>query len=72
MDISPWIDMRLRSFDEIVGTTSAQTHRRFLKTHLALDGVLYKEDVSYIYVGRDLRDVFMSLWNHYSGHNEEE
>ena len=71
MDISPWIDMRLRSFDEIVETTSVQTHRRFLKTHLALDGVLYKEDVWYIYVGRDLRDVFMSLWNHYSAHTEE-
>ncbi len=71
MDISPWIDMRVRPFDEIVRVTAAQTHRRFLKTHLALDGVPYKEDVQYIYVGRDLRDVFMSLWNHYSGHTDE-
>jgi len=70
MDISPWIDMRLRPFDEICETTAAQTHRRILKTHLALDGMLYKEDVKYIYVGRDLRDVFMSIWNHYSGHSE--
>jgi aryl sulfotransferase len=70
MDISPWIDMRGRSFDEIVQTTSAQTHRRFLKTHLALDGIPYDESMRYIYVGRDLRDVFMSLWNHYSGHTE--
>jgi aryl sulfotransferase len=71
MDISPWIDMRSRDFDEIVETTGAQTHRRFLKTHLALDGVPYREEVKYIYVGRDLRDVFMSLWNHYSNHTEE-
>ena len=70
MDISPWIDMRGRDFDEIVKLTSAQTHRRFLKTHLALDGFPYKEDMQYIYVGRDLRDVFMSLWNHYSGHTD--
>lgn len=70
LDISPWIDMRARDFDEIVAVTSAQTHRRFLKTHLALDGVPYKEDMQYIYVGRDLRDVFMSLWNHYSGHSD--
>ena len=70
MDISPWIDMSGRDFDEIVELTSAQTHRRFLKTHLALDGVPYKEDMQYIYVGRDLRDVFMSLWNHYSGHTD--
>jgi aryl sulfotransferase len=71
MDISPWIDMRIRPFDEILETTAAQTHRRFLKTHLALDGVPYREELQYIYVGRDLRDVFMSLWNHYSGHTEE-
>jgi aryl sulfotransferase len=71
MEISPWIDMRVRDFDEIVRTTSAQTHRRFLKTHLALDGIPYREDVQYIYVGRDLRDVFMSLWNHH-GHLSEE
>jgi aryl sulfotransferase len=70
MEISPWIDMRVRDFDEIVANTAAQTHRRFLKTHLALDGLPYKEDLQYIYVGRDLRDVFMSLWNHYSGHTD--
>lgn len=70
MDISPWVDMRARNFDEIVERTSAQTHRRFLKTHLALDGLPYKSDVQYVYVGRDLRDVFMSLWNHYRAHND--
>ena len=70
MDISPWIDMRVRPFDAIVEMTSAQTHRRFLKTHLPLDGLPYKTDMKYIYVGRDLRDVFMSLWNHFSGHSE--
>ncbi len=68
MEISPWVDMRMRPFEDIVATTSAQTHRRFLKTHLALDGIPYREDMQYVYVGRDLRDVFMSLWNHYSGH----
>jgi aryl sulfotransferase len=70
MDMAPWIDMRSRPFGEIVDTTSAQTHRRCLKTHLALDGIPYKEELQYIYVGRDLRDVFMSLWNHYSGHTD--
>ncbi len=71
MDISPWVDMRTRDFDHIVELTAAQTHRRFLKTHLALDGIPYRADMQYVYVGRDLRDVFMSLWNHYSGHSEE-
>ena len=71
MEMSPWIDMRTRPFEEIVERTGAQTHRRFLKTHLPLDGLPYKPDVKYIYVGRDLRDVFMSLWNHYSGHTDQ-
>jgi aryl sulfotransferase len=71
MDIAPWIDMRIRPFDEILETTAAQTHRRFLKTHLALDGLPYQDHVKYVYVGRDLRDVFMSLWNHYSALNDE-
>jgi len=39
-------------------------HRRFLKSHLALDGLPYWESTKYIYVGRDTRDVFMSTWNH--------
>ena len=71
MDISPWVDMRVRPFDEVVAVTATQTHRRFLKTHLPLDGIPYEERLRYIFVGRDLRDVFMSLWNHYSGHTPQ-
>ena len=40
------------------------TDRRFLKSHLALDGLPYRESTKYIYVARDTRDVFMSTWNH--------
>jgi aryl sulfotransferase len=39
-------------------------HRRFLKSHLALDALPYRESTRYIYVGRDTRDIFMSTWNH--------
>jgi aryl sulfotransferase len=70
MDMSPWIDMRARPFDDICATAGAQSHRRFLKTHLPLDGLPFLEDIQYIYVGRDLRDVFMSLLNHYGRHTE--
>ena len=70
MEISPWVDMRTVDFEGIKEMTAAQQHRRFLKTHLALDGIPYREDMSYIYVGRDLRDVFMSMWNHYGNHSE--
>jgi aryl sulfotransferase len=65
-EISPWIDLRVPPVDEVFALAEAQQHRRFFKSHLALDGLPYFENVRYIVVGRDARDVFMSLWNHYS------
>lgn len=49
----------------------AQQHRRSVKTHLALDGLHFFPQVKYIVVGRDARDVAMSLWNHYRGQKDE-
>lgn len=64
--LSPWIDARfMASRQDVLAQAEAQTHRRFLKSHLPLDGLPYWRDVKYIYVGRDGRDAFMSLWNHY-------
>jgi aryl sulfotransferase len=65
-DLSPWLDRRWRPLKKLLRDLDAQTHRRFIKTHLALDGLPYYPQVKYVVVGRDTRDVFMSLWNHYS------
>lgn len=35
-----------------------------LESHLPLDALPFRETTKYIYVGRDTRDVFMSMWNH--------
>ena len=66
--LSPWIDARFFPFpiEQIIAGIEAQQHRRFLKSHLPLDALPFDERVKYIYVGRDGRDVFMSLFNHYS------
>lgn len=69
-DFSPWLDMRVFPEDMMKETLGAQTHQRFIKTHLPLDGLVFHEDVNYIVVGRDPRDVFMSLLNHYGNHTE--
>jgi aryl sulfotransferase len=70
--ISPWIDRRfIEPISEIVPVLEAQRHRRFLKSHLPVDALPFDEDVRYIVVGRDSRDVFMSLWNHYSNYTDE-
>jgi aryl sulfotransferase len=70
-EVSPWIDVRWRPVEEIIDKIEAQRHRRFLKSHLALDGLPYYPQVKYIVVGRDARDVAMSLWNHYSNYKEK-
>jgi aryl sulfotransferase len=44
----------------------AQTHRRFIKTHLPVDALVFSPKAKYIYVARDGRDVAWSLHNHQS------
>jgi len=69
---STWIDARWGGpVAEMYGELALQQHRRFLKTHLPLDGLPYFPQVKYVIVGRDARDVFMSLWNHYSSYKDE-
>ncbi len=64
-EVSPWLDARWAPLDVVIANLEVQQHRRFIKTHLALDGLPFFPQVKYIVVGRDPRDVFMSLWNHY-------
>lgn len=59
---SPWIDFRMR--DDQAEIAAAQTHRRFLKTHLPIGGLNYSPSAKYIYVGRDGRDCFWSMYHH--------
>jgi aryl sulfotransferase len=71
-EVSPWLEVIDEpTIDEVVGRLDAQEHRRFIKTHLPLDGIPYYRQLKYIVMGRDPRDVFMSLWNHYSNYTEE-
>jgi aryl sulfotransferase len=66
---SPWIDFRLRP--EAPEIANAQTHRRFLKTHLPIDALVYSPKAKYIYIGRDGRDVFWSWYNHWTSFKPE-
>lgn len=70
-ELSPWLDARMGPVEETIDGLEAQTHRRCIKTHLALDGLPFFDEVQYVMVGRDPRDVFMSLVNHYSNHTPE-
>lgn len=68
---SLWLDWRGQPLSEVLAALEAQGHRRVIKTHLPLDGLRYFPEMRYIVVGRDARDVFMSLWNHYSNYTPE-
>jgi aryl sulfotransferase len=68
--ISPWIDFRLPPVDAVMGFIEAQTHRRFLKSHLPFDALPFYEEVRYIHVARDGRDAFMSWHNHTSHYSD--
>ena len=64
--LSPWLDVRFSSIDNIIANLNSQNHRRIIKTHTPLDGLPYYDNVDYVVCGRDPRDVFMSLQNHLS------
>ena len=65
-EISLWLDMQLASKDDVFARLESQTHRRFIKSHTALDGLPYDERVTYLCVGRDPRDVAVSCRHHMS------
>jgi hypothetical protein len=62
--LSPWVDMLTRDIDSVAADLDAQTHRRFIKSHTGRDGLPWRDDITYIVVGRDPRDVFVS-WDHH-------
>jgi aryl sulfotransferase len=63
--ISPWLEQTVRPLEAVVADLEAQTHRRFIKSHTPLDGLPFDERVTYITVGRDPRDVAISMAHHF-------
>ena len=67
--VSPWVDLRVPPKAEKLAAIEAQAHRRFLKTHLPVDALVYSPRAKYIYVARDGRDVVWSMHNHHANAN---
>ena len=68
-EMSPWMDLRVPPKAVKLPLVEAQTHRRFLKTHLPVDALVFSPRAKYIYIGRDGRDVVWSLYNHHVNAN---
>jgi aryl sulfotransferase len=70
---SPWPDRRFGQTDADVAEHLARCRLQgalCLKSHLPLDGLPWHPEVRYLVVGRDPRDVFMSLFNHYGNYTD--
>jgi len=64
-EMSPWLDLRVPPKEVKLPAVEAQAHRRFLKTHLPVDALVFSPKAKYVYIGRDGRDVVWSLYNHH-------
>jgi aryl sulfotransferase len=69
-EMSPWIDLRIPPKEVKLPAVEAQTHRRFMKTHLPVDALVFSPEAKYIYIGRDGRDVVWSFYNHHVNAND--
>ncbi|MBT4043868.1 MAG: sulfotransferase domain-containing protein [Rhodospirillaceae bacterium] len=69
-EMSPWMDLRIPPKEVKLPEVEAQTHRRFMKTHLPVDALVYSPLAKYIYIGRDGRDVVWSMYNHHANAND--
>lgn len=66
-----WVEARIfSSVEDLNKKLSNIKGRRLLFSHLPLNSLTYFKEVKYILVARDPRDVFMSLYNHYSNYSE--
>jgi len=68
-EMSPWLDLRVPPKAVKLPFVEAQTHRRFLKTHLPVDALRFSPQAKYLYIGRDGRDVVWSMYNHHVNAN---
>jgi len=68
-EMSPWLDLRVPPKEVKLPMVEAQRHRRFLKTHLPVDALVFSPKARYLYIGRDGRDVVWSLYNHHVNAN---
>ncbi|MEQ8665488.1 MAG: sulfotransferase domain-containing protein [Rhodospirillales bacterium] len=69
-EMSPWLDLRVPPKEIKLAEIEKQTHRRFLKTHLPVDALVFSPSAKYIYIARDGRDVVWSMYNHHASAND--
>lgn len=62
--VSKWLDSKFNDEDELMDCLKKQEHRRYIKTHTPLDGIIYDPNCTYVSVHRHPIDVLFSAQNH--------
>lgn len=62
--VSPWLDVKTYTGEEMFRLLEAQKRRRFIKTHAPLDGLPWQESWTYITVFRHPLDAALSFRDH--------
>lgn len=70
MHIAPWVERRMVPREKVHALLAAQEHRRFMKTHLPVDALVFSDKARYVYVARDGRDALWSWFNHHHAYND--
>lgn len=63
--LSRWLERHTEPVSDVAAHFDAQKFRRIVKTHTPLDGLPWRDDVSYVVCGRDPRDAFLSMLDHF-------
>jgi hypothetical protein len=63
-DLSPWFDWLTAPRDDVLARLESQRHRRFIKTHLPLDGLPLDPRATYLVMARHPLDVAVSMYHH--------
>jgi aryl sulfotransferase len=62
-ELSPWLDWLITPKDKVYERLAAQRHRRFIKTHAPLDGIVLDARATYVVVARHPLDAAVSLYH---------
>lgn len=69
--LSRWLERHAEPIADVLAAYEAQSYRRIVKTHTPFDGLPYFEQASYVFCGRDPRDVFLSSLDHIANASEK-
>jgi aryl sulfotransferase len=60
-ELSPWLDLLTTPQETVYAQLDAQQHRRFIKTHTPLDGIVIDDRATYLVAARHPLDMIVSL-----------